>query len=76
MPVGDKYHQLRERVVSVSADVVGMQHNEAIDHVQTAGLQCRTVKINGDGCMITADVRMDRIGLVVWKGFVVGTKNG
>jgi len=74
MPLGD--HQLREKVARVSADVIGMQLNEAVEHVESSGLQCRVVKIDGDGCMITADVRMDRIGLVVWKGSVVGTKNG
>lgn len=76
MPIGDKYHQLREKVARVSADVIGMQHNEAISHVQAWGLSCRTVKINDDGCMITADVKMDRIGLYVKHGVVVGTENG
>jgi len=76
MPLGDKWHQLRDKIARASADVIGMQLNEAVEHVNAPGLQCRVISSDDEGCMITADVRMDRIGLVVWKGSVVGTKNG
>lgn len=73
-PVANR--NMRKKVESVSADVIGMGHSEAIDYIESMGLQCRNWLINGDGCYITGDTRIDRIGLVVWKGFVVGTKNG
>lgn len=72
----DRYSATRRLIETVSQEVLGMDQHEARKHIEGEGLRCRAVRIDGAGCMITADVKMDRIGLEVSGGVVVGTRNG
>jgi hypothetical protein len=72
----NKYHILRETINKVSELIIGTTEQQAIAICNGFGVSYRFVIINGKGCMITSDCRMDRIGFVMENGIVIGARNG
>src|ERR1044071_5126762 len=72
----NKYHELHNKVVTVSQQIIGKTTSEACKICEDNGLQYRWVSINGAGCMVTADVKFDRIGFHVENGIVAEVNNG
>lgn len=72
----DKYKELRNKALKVAAEIKGMSPDAAACHCNINGLTCRIVSLDGKACMVTADVRMDRIGFVVEHNKVVGVQLG
>jgi len=70
------FYELQELAKSACEDVEGMRIGAAIQRIESAGLRYRVVRRDGHGCMITADCRMDRIGLYVDSDIVVGAEVG
>lgn len=67
----NKYHLLREKVDKAAQAIIGADP-ETIDRIcEEAGLDWRAVSIEGKGCMITADCRMDRIDVVIKNGIAI-----
>lgn len=72
----NKYAEMRKKVETLAEQVKGLHASHAEKVIEEAGLRSRWVMFNGRGCMITADCRMDRIGLIVENGIVVDTELG
>lgn len=72
----DKYRELRELALHTASECVGLTWDEAVGLCQLRELACRVLKVDGQGCMITADCRMDRIGLIINNGIVTETSCG
>jgi hypothetical protein len=64
------------KALRVAQEVMHMTLMEALDHIAANGLRSRVVASNGHAAMVTADVRMDRIGLRVIDNVVVSTELG
>jgi hypothetical protein len=72
----DKYKILRDKVARISEQIIGKSAEQAAEICKGEGLPYRWVRKDGEGMMITADCKMDRIGFVIEKGVVTGTENG
>ena len=72
----DRLRAVREAVARIQNEVVGKTPEEAAELCKTAGLGFRWLRVDGSGCMITADCRMDRIGFVINNGIVTEASYG
>jgi hypothetical protein len=70
------YKSLARLVGTVCQEIHGLPVGLATQIIEENGLRCRLVRIDGDSCMITADCKIDRIGLIVNGGLVTGFRNG
>lgn len=57
-------------------DVVGRSAEDAKDLCNAAGFSMRYLHIDHHSCMITADIRMDRISVSVSRGKVIAAAVG
>lgn len=72
----NKYQALTRLIGTVSQEIYGMPVAEAVEYIEGNGLRVRLVRIDGDACMCTQDVKMDRIGLITNGGVVTGMRYG
>lgn len=72
----NRFKDLAVKAALVDRVVVGMKTRAAQVAIESMDMKHRLVKIDGQACMVTADVQMDRIGLIVENGIVVGTQAG
>lgn len=72
----DKYQRLRETGHWLSEFAIGKTSGELARACEDAGFTWRYVYIDSKPCMITADVRMDRIGIHVSKGIITAASAG
>lgn len=72
----DKYRILREKVERVCKELLGKSFTEALEITGKENLYLRMLSADGKGCMITADVRMDRIGIHLKDGKIVSAEGG
>lgn len=63
--MNDKYKLMREKAERVSKEVLGLPFVEAVGVVAREEMACRILRVDGQPCMITADVRMDRLGFTL-----------
>lgn len=66
----DKYQALRENIERTCRAMIGKTPDEATKVCEDAGLYWRAISIDGRGCMITADCRMDRIDATIKNGVI------
>ena len=72
----DKYQQLRADGQRLVAEVQGKTTEEAHELCKAAGFAVRYYNVDGRARMITADVRMDRIGFDVCDGLITNASVG
>lgn len=72
----DKYRATRETVEHVSKQVIGKSPGDARVIIESHGLSCRWIAKDGQGYMITADCKADRIGLIINNNVVTEVRNG
>lgn len=72
----DKYRDLRNRGNKLAHDAVDKQVDVVVEMCERAGFKYRYISIDNKPCMITADVRMDRLGIHVSKGVVIAASIG
>lgn len=72
----DKYQKMRETGHWLVNYAVGKTVGELARACEDAGFTYRYLHIDTKACMITADVRMDRIGISTSKGIVIAASVG
>lgn len=72
----DYYKLLRQAGQQLCEKLIGKTSDEAQVICDGAGFWFRYLSIDGKGCMITADCRMDRIGCHVSQGKVITASVG
>lgn len=72
----NQYAEMRKKAEDMAEKVKGLHASHAEKVIEEAGLHSRWVRFNGHACVVTRDVRLDRIGLIVENGIVVDTEIG
>lgn len=56
--------------------LIGLNYKETIPELEALDIEFRVVNIEGQPCMCTADVRMERLNFTIENGIIIKVKFG